>query len=102
MIVIMGEVIVDESAVEGVKDALNTMEQESRKEPGCITYAFSTDINDAACIRISEQWESMTALEKHFATPHMAAFGQAVATIKPKSIAIKAFEIAREVKLPGM
>jgi len=101
MLIVMGEVVVDEGAVDKVRDALRTMEQETRKEPGCLGYAFSLDVNDASTVRISERWQSLEALQAHFATPHMAAFGLAVADLQPKSMDLKCYEVARELKLPG-
>jgi len=101
MLIIAGEIIVESSAIDAVRDALRTMETETRNEPGCSTYAFSVDITDPNMMRIFEVWESMDALRAHFATPHMAAFGAAVAKIQPQSMSIKAFEIDREVPLPS-
>jgi len=66
MLVVIAEVRVGPGAVEAVKDAVATMETESRKEPGCHTYAFSVDISDPGMIRITECWESQADLEAHF------------------------------------
>jgi quinol monooxygenase YgiN len=101
MLIIAGEIVVDPGAVDQVREALKTMEDESRKEAGCLTYAFSVDINDPTKVRLTEHWESMAALEEHFASPHMAAFGAAVGAIQPRAIDIKAYEIKGEVTLPG-
>jgi len=101
MLLVAGEIVVDADAVERVRDALRTMEDETRKEAGCLTYAFSVDINDPTKVRLIERWESMAALEKHIASPHMAAFGVAVGAIQPRAVDIKAYEIKGEVALPG-
>jgi len=100
MLIVTGEVIVEEGALEGVREALGTMETETRKEPGCLTYAFSVDVNDPTMVRIFERWESMDALRAHFGTPHMAAFGAAIGAVQPKSATVTAYEIDREVPLP--
>ncbi len=52
-------------------------------------------------IRLVERWESMAALEEHFVSPHMAAFGEALGSLKPKSFDVKAYDIAGEVPLPS-
>ena len=101
MIFVTGEIVVEEGAVELIKDALDDMEQETRKEPGCLTYAFSVDVNDPSMVRIFERWESMDALKAHFGAPHMAAFGQAIVKITPKSSAVTAWDVAGEVALPS-
>ena len=101
MLIVAAEVGIEEGAAESVRDALLEMETETRKEPGCQTYAFSLDINDPGTIRIFERWDSMEALETHFKTPHMASFGAAIGKIQPKSMNVKVYEVAGEVALPS-
>lgn len=101
MIIVAVEVVVEEGAIARVRDALGKMEHASRREPGCLTYAFTVDVNDATMVRVIERWASMDDLKAHFATPHMAEFQQAVAALHPRSLDVKAYEVAREVPLPG-
>lgn len=101
MLIVAAEVSVEENAVEGVRDALAAMEKESRAEPGCQTYVFSIDVNDPCTLRIFERWDSMEALEFHFKTPHMAAFGEVIAKVKPKGMNVKVYDVAGEVSLPS-
>lgn len=100
MIFVTGEIVTEAGAVDRVKDALDAMEQATRKESGCVTYAFSVDVNDPTMVRIFERWESMDALKAHFGTPHMVAFGDSIAQITPKSVEVKAWDVAGEVDLP--
>lgn len=100
MLVVIAEVTVEPGAIHQVTDALKTMETESRNEPGCQTYAFSVDVNDDTMVRITERWNSMEDLQLHFKTPHMVAFGAAIAQIKPKGMDVKVYEVAKEVELP--
>ncbi len=101
MLIVAAEVSIEEGSVEGVRDALRTMETETLKEPGCQVYAFSIDVSDPGTLRIFERWDSMEALELHFKTPHMASFGAAIAEIKPKSMDVKIYDVAGEVALPS-
>lgn len=101
MLIVAAEVVVEKGVIEQVRDALQTMENETRKEPGCQVYAFSVDVNDATMVRIFERWDDMAALEAHFATPHMAAFGAALGQIQPKRMDVKVYDVAGEVPLPG-
>lgn len=100
MLIVAGEVVVEEGAIDQVRDALRTMEVETRKEVGCLTYAFSVDVCDPAMVRIFERWESEEALAAHFKTSHMAAFGAAMGSVKPKSMDVKAYDVTGEVPLP--
>lgn len=100
MLIVAAELSIEAGATDAVKEELRTMETESRKESGCQTYAFSIDVNDPETLRITERWDSMDDLKAHFQTPHMAAFGAAMAQIKPKGMDVKVYEIAQEVALP--
>ena len=100
MLIVAAEVVVEEGALNGVQGALGAMEEETRKEAGCLTYAFSVDVNDPTMVRIFERWESMDALAAHFKTPHMAAFGAALSAVQPKSMDVKVYEVEKEVPLP--
>ena len=100
MIVVLGEVRVAAGAIDQVREAITTMETESRKEPGCHTYAFSEDVSDPTMIRISEVWECMDDLQAHFGMPHMAAFGAALGQIDIQSMEVKAWELGADVPMP--
>ena len=99
MIVVQVEVVVEPGSADKVRAAVAAMEQATRKEAGCLKYAFSVDISDPGMIRVTERWESMDAIKAHMASPHMADFQRAIMTLQPKGLDIKAFEVAREVKL---
>ncbi|MBI3770222.1 MAG: antibiotic biosynthesis monooxygenase [Deltaproteobacteria bacterium] len=99
MIVVNVEVVTEAGAADKVRAAVQTMEQATRHEVGCLTYAFSVDISDPTLIRVTERWESLEAIRAHMASPHMATFQRAIAALEPKSLDIKAYEVAREVAL---
>ena len=91
----------DPTAVEGVRDAFRLMEEETRKEIGCIKYVSSVDIHDPSIVRIYEVWESMEALEPHFHTTHIADFQNALSAVQTRSMEAKAYEISRELPFPN-
>jgi quinol monooxygenase YgiN len=99
MIIVLVEVGVTAGAVDGVRDALRTMEQATRAEAGCIGYAFSVDVTDAAMVRVTERWNALDDIKAHMKSPHMAEFQKAVMALQPKSLGIKAYEVAKEVSL---
>ncbi len=99
MIVVQVEVIVEPGSASKVVDAVKAMETATRKEAGCLKYAFSVDIADPGMIRVTERWESVDAIKAHMTSPHMAEFNKAVMALQPKGLDIKAYEVAREVAL---
>jgi len=104
MIIVAVDIYFAEGAIdgEGVHDALRTMVEETRKEPGCIKYNFSIDILDSSALRIYEEWESMQALELHFQTPHMANFQKVLGEVQIKSKQAKVYETDKELALPSL
>lgn len=100
MIVVNAVIESTEETIEAMKDAIRLMEIESRAEEGCHDYTFSVELSNPEAIRITEKWETMAALEAHFATPHMADFQQAMAAHPPRAIDAKFYEVT-EVPAPG-
>lgn len=99
MIIVAVEVHVEAGAADLARDAIAKMETATRAEEGCITYAFSVDVNDPAMIRVIERWRSVEDIKAHMASPHMAEFNKAMMSIRPTGLDVKAYEVAREVAL---
>jgi quinol monooxygenase YgiN len=94
MLVIAGEIEIDPANRDkAIAAALRVME-ETRREPGCISYTFSGDFADLGRVRVFEEWESQAALDAHFASPHMAAFQAAVGGLGVKRVAIQRYEVS--------
>ena len=85
--------------IAAIKDAVAAMETASRAEEGCYDYTFAVELNDPNKLRITECWENEDALKAHFATPHMAAFNEAMAQAAPRNMDLKCYE-ATEVPFP--
>lgn len=79
MLIVLAKAKVGEGALEAARAAIAAMVEASRAEDGCIEYTFTTDVLDPASMHIVEKWKDADALAAHFATPHMAAFGKAIA-----------------------
>ena len=100
MIVVNARIEATEETIDAMRDAILTMEQASQAEDGCDDYTFSVELGNPTVMRITERWRDMAALEAHFATPHMAAFQQAMAANPPKGVTANFYE-ATEVPGPG-
>jgi quinol monooxygenase YgiN len=99
MLVLVVSVETTRENIDGIREALETMQAASRAEAGCHDYTFCVELNDPDKLRITECWEDQTALEAHFATPHMAAFNEAMAQAGQRSIEISCYE-ATEIPFP--
>lgn len=78
MIVVVGRVKTDA----GRRDALIRIGQavaaKSRKETGCISYRLYEDTELPNEFVFVEEWDDREALERHFATSHVAEFMRAI------------------------
>ena len=98
MLIVTGIITIPEGALETARPAIATMVAETLKEPGCITYGFWVDPEDAKRLRVYEEWQNRDALEAHFATPHMATFREILGTLGPISrdlVTIQAGEVTK-------
>jgi quinol monooxygenase YgiN len=79
MLIVLAKAKVGAGAMAAAKTAIADMVAASNAEEGCIAYAFTEDLLEPGVIHIVEKWQDEAALAAHFATPHMAAFGAAIA-----------------------
>ena len=86
MLIVLAKAQVGEGAMEAAKAAITDMVAASNAEEGCIAYAFTQDVLQPGVLHIVEKWTDEAALAAHFATPHMAAFGAAIAGLDFKVI----------------
>jgi quinol monooxygenase YgiN len=78
MIVVIGRVKTDAERRERLIDVGQRVSQASREEAGCASYRLYEDTERPNEFVFIEVWESEEALQRHFATAHIAAFMQAV------------------------
>lgn len=78
MILIVGTVRVPAEAFDSARGAMETMVAETRKEDGCIRYAFAQDVVDPGVMHISEAWRDRECLAAHAASAHMAEWRKAI------------------------
>lgn len=55
------------------KEALQGLVAPTHEEPGCIAYEMLQSLEDPTQFTFVEEWESESALQAHFATPHIQA-----------------------------
>ena len=60
---------------DAVKEALLSLVEPTRKEPGCLCYNLHQSKSDPTQFMFYEQWASKEALDAHGKTPHMTALG---------------------------
>ena len=92
MIIVAGSIRIPADRVEDLRPVALSMIEATRKEAGCITYAFSFDVKEPGLLRIFEEWERREHLEAHFKTPHMAAWRARLGEIGASGRSVKTYE----------
>jgi len=88
MIVVVGRVKTDENKRDALVRIGQAVAAASRTETGCISYRLYEDTELENEFVFVEEWESKQALERHFATSHIAEFMQAIpaAVVAPPDV----------------
>ncbi len=94
MLVIAGTISLDPAKRDEAIAAAVAMMEETRKEPGCISYTFSADLTSAGDFRIFEEWESQEALDAHFKAPHMAKFQGQMGGFGIRGMKVQRYEVS--------
>lgn len=74
MLLIVGTVRLPPEKLQDARPAMARMISASRAENGCEEYSYAEDILDAGLIHVKELWRDQAALDRHFASEHIAAW----------------------------
>jgi quinol monooxygenase YgiN len=99
MIVVVGRVSTDPDKREALIRIGQTVAAASRAEAGCIGYRLYGDTELEDEFVFIEEWESDEALQRHFATPHISEFMQAIpeTVIAPPDVKFHTIESSRDL-----
>lgn len=78
MIVVSGHIRVRPEKMDELRPFMRAALEGTRREKGCLLYAYGEDVLDPGLIRIVERWESWEAIEAHGEAPHIAAWHEAL------------------------
>lgn len=81
MIVATGFLRMSAEDLASIRPQLIEAVKAARKQPGCISYAYSLDLDDAGTMWASEVWESMDAIHGHMAKPHFAKLVEVLGSV---------------------
>lgn len=96
MLIVSGIIKVEsEEELARVKPALAGRAERSRKDAGCLDYAFSVSVDDPTEIRLFEKWTSQADLDAHLAIPD-PEFNELLGTAKITSAVVTVAEAPEE------
>jgi quinol monooxygenase YgiN len=96
MLIVAGTIRLDPAKRPALEAAFDRMRVATLAEPGCLEYQAYLDRTDPGTVLIFEKWESEPALRAHFATPHLAAFGAALAAAGIIANTVQRYEVSGE------
>ena len=99
MIVVVARVKTDAEHREEMVRLGQTVAAASRQEAGCLNYALFEDSERENEFVMIEEWEDDEALQRHFTTPHIAAFMSAMPAtlVAPPDIRFHTIESTRDL-----
>ena len=80
---------------------LERMQEESRREPGCLRYGFFAAVEDPLTFVAVEEWADREALDRHFAKPHLQEFSRGLAALVAQPPEVAIHEVAETSPFPG-
>ncbi len=81
MIVVTGALRLAPESVAAARPHMRTNLEATRKEDGCLLYAYGEDVLEPGLIRIVERWRDWQALAAHDRAAHVAAWRAALKEI---------------------
>jgi quinol monooxygenase YgiN len=77
---------------DAARQMLSGLAAQTRREPGCLAYRVSEDLESPGVFLIHEQWQDMAAMQTHLALPGVAEAVGAVQAMGVDDLRITAWE----------
>src|SRR3546814_8610446 len=74
MLLIVGTIRLPAGNLQDARPAMAQMISASRAENGCEEYFYAEDVLDPGLIHVRELWHDQAALDRHFASEHIATW----------------------------
>ncbi len=99
MIVVVGRVTSDGEKRDALIEVAQAVARASRAEDGCVSYRFYEDTELGNEFVFVEEWADQQALDRHFATDHIAVFMRSIPATITSPPDVKFHTIASSVDL---
>ncbi len=80
---------------------LQEMQENSRREVGCVRYGFFAAVEDPLSFVAVEEWADREALDRHFAQPHLQEFARRLVELVDSAPEVAIHEVAGTSPFPG-
>lgn len=93
MLLIVGTIRLPAENMEAARPVMKRMADASRAEEGCVEYTYAEDVFDPGLIHVKELWVDQPALDRHFATQHLADWRQAWPSLSIGERKLRVYEV---------
>jgi quinol monooxygenase YgiN len=101
MILVIGRVRCAAEQREELVSLCETMQDNSRREDGCLRYGFFAAVEDPLSFVAVEEWADREALDRHFAQSHLQEFTRALLALVSERPEVAIHEVADTKPFPG-
>jgi quinol monooxygenase YgiN len=100
VLLVIGRVKCDSQKRGELIDLLQRMQDDSRREEGCLRYGFFAAVEDPLSFIAVEEWADREALDRHFAQPHLQEFAAGLLELVSERPEVAIHEIAGTSAFP--
>ena len=101
MLLVIGRVRCPAERRDELVAELEQMQENSRREEGCLRYGFFAAIEDPLSFVAVEEWADREALDRHFAQPHLHEFTRRLLELVSDRPEVAIHEIVDTKPFPG-
>ena len=80
---------------------MEEMQDNSRREDGCLRYGFFAAVEDPLSFVAVEEWADREALDRHFAQPHLQEVARGLLQVVSAPPEVAIHEVAATKPFPG-
>jgi len=99
MIMTVGTLRIPTENVDKARPLLARVVEETRKEQGCLDFAFSESVSEPGLFHLVERWADRAALETHWQAPHLKEFRPVAEQLGVGDRNMYLYEISSQTKL---
>src|SRR3954462_8647326 len=101
MLLVIGRVECSAETRDELVALFEEMQQNSRREDGCLRYGFFAAVEDPLSFIAVEEWADRAARTRHFAQPHRREFTRGLLERVSQTPEVAIHEVAETQPFPG-
>jgi quinol monooxygenase YgiN len=93
MLLIVGTFRLPPGRLAQAREVMALMIEASRAEDGCHEYVYAEDVLEPGLVHVKELWRDQAALDRHFASDHLAAWRAAWPKLQITDRTLRLYEV---------